>query len=271
MAGKKADDTAGDTPDNTGDGAAHESIWERMERPSRPPRAALTHAQIAAAAVEIADTEGLDAVSMRRLAERLGVATMGLYRYVRGKDDVIELMVDRVYAEEARAGESGDGEGGDWREVLRVSALRLRALILRHPWLVDTTAASGPLTPNFVARIDRLLASLDGLGLDADTAMTVIGTVSVFVTGATTTRIRMDRLMRKEGAEKMDDLRTLYSSRMRWLLESGRYPAFERYIRQGVRKDDDDWQFELGLDSVLDGIAARLRIGKQGTAIMDGI
>ena len=263
MAGNKTDGVDDVT------GAVRESIWERMERPARPPRAALTHAQIGAAAVEIADTEGLDAVSMRRLAERLGVATMGLYRYVRGKDDVIELMVDRVYAEEARAGEGG-GEGGDWREVLRVSALRLRALILRHPWLVDTTAGSGPLTPNFVARLDRLLASLDGLGLDADTAMTVIGTVTAFVTGATTSRIRMDRLMRKEGAEKMDDLRTLYSSRMRWLLDSGRYPAFERYIRQGVRKDDDDWQFELGLDSVLDGIAARLRVGEQGTAIMDG-
>ncbi|KAB8187744.1 TetR/AcrR family transcriptional regulator [Microbispora catharanthi] len=246
MAGKKADDA---------DDGAQESIWQRMQRPARPPRAALTHAQIGAAAVEIADAEGLDAVSMRRLAERLGVATMGLYRYVRGKDDVIELMVDAVYAEEARA-----GEGSDWREVLRVSALRLRALTLRHPWLVETTAQSGPLTPNFVARTDRLLASLDGLGLDADTAMTVVGTVTAFVAGATTARIRMDRLMRKEGAEKMDDLRSLYSSRMRWLLESGRYPAFERYIRQGVRKDDDDWQFELGLDSVLDGIAARLKI-----------
>ncbi|MEU7938436.1 TetR/AcrR family transcriptional regulator [Microbispora bryophytorum] len=246
MTGKKTDDA---------DDGAQESIWQRMERPARPPRAALTHAQIAAAAVEIADAEGLDAVSMRRLAERLGVATMGLYRYVRGKDDVIELMVDAVYAEEARA-----GEGGDWREVLRVSALRLRALTLRHPWLIETTAQAGPLTPNFVARTDRLLASLDGLGLDADTAMTVIGTVTAFVTGATTARIRMVRLMRKEGAEKMDDLRSLYSSRMKWLLESGRYPAFERYIRQGVRKDDDDWQFELGLDSVLDGIAARLPI-----------
>ncbi len=254
MAGKKADDTADDTGDHTGDGA-QESIWQRMERPARPPRAALTHAQIAAAAVEIADAEGLDAVSMRRLAERLGVATMGLYRYVRGKDDVFELMVDAVYAEEARA-----AEGRDWREVLRVAALRLRALTLRHPWLVETTAQSGPLTPNFVARTDRLLASLDGLGLDADTAMTVIGTVTAFVTGATTARIRMARLMRKEGAEKMDDLRTLYSSRMRWLLDSGRYPAFERYISQGVRKDDDDWQFELGLDSVLDGVAARLKI-----------
>ncbi|MEN3538039.1 TetR/AcrR family transcriptional regulator [Microbispora sp. ZYX-F-249] len=250
MAGKRADDTGGDT----GDGV-HESIWERMERPARPPRAALTHAQIAAAAVEIADAEGLDAVSMRRLAERLGVATMGLYRYVRGKDDVIELMVDAVYA-----GEGPPAEGRDWREVLHGSALRLRALMLRHPWLVETTAQAAPLTPNFVARADRLLASLYGLGLDADTAMTVLDTVDAFVSGATTARIRMARLMRKEGAEKMDDLRDRYSSRMKWLLESGRYPAFERYIREGVRKDDDDWQFELGLESVLDGVAARLGI-----------
>ncbi|MEV4327894.1 TetR/AcrR family transcriptional regulator [Microbispora rosea] len=254
MAGKKADDAQDGRQDVT-----HESVWQRMERPARPPRAALTHAQIGAAAVEIADAEGLDAVSMRRLAERLGVATMGLYRYVRGKDDVIELMVDAVYAEEARAGEGGV-LSGDWREVLRVSALCLRGLMLRHPWLVETTGQAAPLTPNFVARADRLLASLYGLGLDPDTAMTVLDTVDAFVSGATTARIRMSRLMRKEGAEKMDDLRVLYSSRMGWLLDSGRYPAFARYIRQGVRKDDDDWQFELGLDSVLDGIAARLPI-----------
>lgn len=237
------------------EGGAHESIWERMERPARPPRAALTHRQIAEAAVEIADAEGLDAVSMRRLADRLGVATMGLYRYVRGKDDVIELMVDTVYAEEAAA-----TTGADWREVLTVAARRLRALMLRHPWLVETTALAGPLTPNFIARTDRLLASLDGLGLDADTAMTVNSTVGAFVVGATTAQIRMARLMRKEGAEKMDDLRELYSSRMRWLLGSGRYPAFARYIHEGVRKDEDDWQFELGLECVLDGVAARLAL-----------
>jgi hypothetical protein len=74
-------------------------IWERVESAGRGPRPTLTHDQIARAAVEIADEADLSAVSMRRLAERLGIATMGLYRYVSGKDDVYELMLDVVAAE----------------------------------------------------------------------------------------------------------------------------------------------------------------------------
>ncbi|MEV0973992.1 TetR/AcrR family transcriptional regulator [Microtetraspora glauca] len=243
--------------DQAGNGEAEEyaSIWQRLERPAKPPRTTLTHEQIAATAVAIADEEGLDAVSMRRLAERLGVATMGLYRYVRGKDDVIELMVDAIYGEEGMP-----ETAPDWRATLRGAAWGLRGLILRHPWLVQVTASSGPLTPNLVARTDRLLASLESLDLDADTRMVVVTTVASFVSGTVGADVGLDRLMRREGVARMDDLRALYASRMMWLLGSGRYPAFENYIRQGVRKDESEWRFELGLECVLDGIAARLGI-----------
>ncbi|MFF5210578.1 TetR/AcrR family transcriptional regulator [Streptosporangium sp. NPDC000396] len=234
---------------------ARESIWQRLERPARPPRAALTHDQIATAAIEIADAEGLGAVSMRRLAERLGVATMGLYRYVRSRDDIVELMVDAAYA-----GKAGSEKEADWRTVVGDAAWGLRATILRHPWLIQATAVSSPLTPNMVAQADRLLASLDSLDLDADSKMAVIATVRAYVNGAAAGEVALTQLMRYEGATTMDDLRDAYASRMMWLLESDRYPAFKRYIHEGVRKDDAEWQFGLGLESVLDGLAARMGI-----------
>src|SRR5690242_10497698 len=72
------------------------SIWERLDATARTPKTTLTHPQIAEAAVALADAEGLAAVSMRRLAEQLGVSTMALYRYVANKDELLELMIDAV-------------------------------------------------------------------------------------------------------------------------------------------------------------------------------
>ncbi|MFC7649082.1 TetR/AcrR family transcriptional regulator [Streptosporangium lutulentum] len=82
-------------------------------------------------AIEIADTEGLDAITMRRLAAELGVAPMAAYRYVSGKDDVMELMVDLVH------GELEHSQADGWRETMRALALRTRALMLKHPWLAQ--------------------------------------------------------------------------------------------------------------------------------------
>src|SRR3569833_1197203 len=105
-------------------------LWERIEGSSRGPRPTLTHSQLAHAAVEIAAPDGLSAVSMRHLAERLGIATMGLYRYVTGKDELYELMLDAVAAEITLP-------GGGWREVADAYARQFRALSLRHPWTVQ--------------------------------------------------------------------------------------------------------------------------------------
>ena len=89
------------------------SLWERLDRPSPAPRTTLTPHRIAEAAVAIADTEGLDAVTMRRLATALGVAPMAAYRYVSGKDELIELMVDFVYGQLPL-----DTPADGWREAI---------------------------------------------------------------------------------------------------------------------------------------------------------
>ena len=100
------------------------SLWERMERPASAPRASLSLERIAAVAVEIADEEGAAAVTMRRLATKLGVAPMAAYRHVSGKDDLWALMVDRVSRQLA-----APDDAAGWREVLRSFALQTRALM----------------------------------------------------------------------------------------------------------------------------------------------
>ncbi len=230
------------------------TLWERIEGSSRGPRPALTHQQIAYAAVEIADAEGLGAVSMRRLAERLGVATMGLYRYVTGKDELYELMLDAVAAEVTLP-------DGGWREVADSYARQFRALSLRHPWSIQAHArVPASLSPNNLAITERALTSVEGLGIDVDTMMAVFGTVNSFARGAVSAEIAQREVLQRNGWTSDDDARMAFLPWVRWMLESGRYPVLSRYIVEGSNEDDAEWHFAFGLTCVLDGIAARLGI-----------
>ena len=230
------------------------SLWERLEQTAIAARPVLSAQRIATTAVGIADAGGLQAITMRRLAAELGVAPMAAYRHVSGRDDVLELMVDLVY------GEVDVPDGAGWRETMRALATGIRALVLKHPWLTRLSASQAvyELTPNRMALADRALAALYGLDLDADTAMTVFRTVAAYVHGATSAEIGLRELMDDRGWTSGAETRTGLSAQMSWLLRTGRYPAFERYIREGARKDDLQWQFETGLEHVLDGIAARV-------------
>jgi AcrR family transcriptional regulator len=240
--------------DQRAQGRIKPTLWERIEGSSRGPRPALTHQQIAHAAVEIADAEGLSAVSMRRLAERLGVATMGLYRYVTGKDELYELMLDVVAAEVTLP-------DGDWREVADAYARQFRASSLRHPWTIQARArVPASLSPNNAALTEKALTSVEGLGIDVDTMMAVFGTVNSFARGAVSAEIAQREALERNDWSSEDDVRLAFLPWVRWMLESGRYPALSRYIVDGSNEDDATWQFEFGLTCVLDGISARLGI-----------
>ncbi|MET9402814.1 TetR/AcrR family transcriptional regulator C-terminal domain-containing protein [Kitasatospora sp. NPDC002965] len=229
------------------------SLWERLDRPAPTPRNALTPHRIAAAAVALADSEGLDAVTMRRLATTLGVAPMAAYRYVSGKDELLELMVDSVYAELPL-----DRSGTDWRATMRALALALRAMNLAHPW--TSRAGTFALTPHQLAVPEHAFAALAEHGLDADTTMAVFRTVTDYVRGSVATEVALQTLQHEKGWPDGDAARAALAPRMTWLMSTGRYPAYHRYLAEATRKDDRDWQFETGLDCVLDGVAARLGI-----------
>ncbi|MFC0037800.1 TetR/AcrR family transcriptional regulator C-terminal domain-containing protein [Actinomadura rayongensis] len=231
------------------------SIWERMEQPAPEPRVVLTHASIAAAAIEIADTEGLESMSIRRLARRMNLAPMGLYRYVASKEEILELMFNAAL----EGGPATPDADADWRDVLRATAYHTREVMLAHPWLgkVVTMILTG-LAPNRLACFEQALTALDGLGLDADTSMAVVDSVMDYTMGATSRDLTVLDMMRREGWESMDEMRDAYADEMSWHMSTGRYPAFERWVREGRRKDDMAWRFDYGLDCILDGIETRL-------------
>ncbi|MGW0668203.1 TetR/AcrR family transcriptional regulator [Streptomyces sp. NPDC002746] len=249
MGGQKKDsskDTAGG-PDP--------SLWQRLEQPATTPRASLTLERIGTVAVEIADAEGVAAVTMRRLATELGVAPMAAYRHVSGKDDLWALMAERVTTEMQIP-----AVVTEWREVLRTFGLLTRDMMLRHPWIGQLPTHLFVLTPGRLAIAERQLAALDGLGLDEDSMMVAFRTVSAFAHGASQSEMALREWTESAGWSSGDETRLGLAPQMTYLMGTGRYPTYRRYGLRATRKDDAAWAFETGLDCVLDGIAARLGI-----------
>ncbi|MFB6892875.1 TetR/AcrR family transcriptional regulator [Kitasatospora sp. NPDC056327] len=241
--------------DNVDQGKERESVslWERLERPSSTARTPLNLRRIAEAAVGIADLEGLDAVTMRRLATVLGVAPMAAYRYVSSKDELLEVMVDHVYGEVVLSpGRSG------WREVMRELAVQLLEVGRRHSWV--TRAGWSGLSPNQLAVPEAALAALAAEELDADTAMAVYSTVTSYVWGALNLEIGLSQMLESRGWASYEEARSGLAPEMSWLVGTGRYPMYTRYLGEATRKGDLQWQFDTGLDCVLDGIGGRLGI-----------
>ncbi|MEV3987112.1 TetR/AcrR family transcriptional regulator C-terminal domain-containing protein [Nonomuraea sp. NPDC049758] len=192
---------------------------------------------------------------MRRLATHLGVAPMAPYRHVSGKDDLLELMVDHVYADLRVPGGLGR------RPSLRALAVLTRELMLRHRRLAQLPPqAKLSLTPNRMTVAEQAPTALDGLGLDADTMMSAFRAVDAYVHGAVSYESAVSALVSNLGLSGEAELRDDLAPVMMWHMRTGRYPTFQHYLRTATRKDDASWQFALGLDCLRDGIAIRLGI-----------
>lgn len=138
-------------------------LWGEPERGGRRgPRQGLTVEEVVRAATRVADAEGLDAVTMRRVAGDLGVAPMTLYTYVPGKAELLDLMLDAAYSRMARANTAGRA----WRERLVAIADENRVLFVTHPWAAAISTTRPPLGPGLMAKYEHELSALDGLGLD---------------------------------------------------------------------------------------------------------
>ncbi len=224
------------------------TVWDRPEPPARP--VPLDRARIVAAAVALADEGGLEAVSLRRVAARLGAGPMRLYGYISTKEELFDLMLDEVYAEILPR-----ERPGDWREALRVHAHRTRQAALRHEWLADLLGGRPALGPNALAVAETTLAALDGLA-DVDTVMRAVETVSAYLTGAIRREIADLRAERATGLSKRDWQRAQgpHVSRM---LATGRFPALAKAMHEGTDVAAEE-SFATGLDWVLDAVAARL-------------
>jgi AcrR family transcriptional regulator len=219
---------------------------------------ALSRAEIVDAAIAIADAEGSDAVSMRRIAQVLRAGTMSLYWHVANKEQLLDLMLDALLGEVEVPEPSGD-----WRADLRTQARNERAMLLRHAWVMDFLGGRPPLGPNTLLLMDRLLAAVDGLGLDLAAAMNILGTVQTYVMGSVLREMQEARSQRDQDQSGITE-QEWEPARAAWrdrLDADGRFTRVVRFLDAGIDPDaaeTRDDRFEFGLDCVIDGIAAKV-------------
>lgn len=227
----------------------HVNIWMRPERPARGPRPAYSRARITEAAVRVADAEGLDAASMRRIAAEIGTGAMSLYRYVPSRDDLIELMVDHVTGEL----DLPAAPTGDWRADLTLLAERDRAVRLRHPWVQDTRPVRYSFGPNQLRVLEFGVGALD-LGIPIDDMMMLFGLVEGYVETRVREELAWDEELRRSGISKEGWMARSGQYVMR-LVNSGEHPIFTRIVMDARQPHmGREAGFRCGLERILDCI-----------------
>jgi AcrR family transcriptional regulator len=234
------------------------SIWDRPEPGSRRPRH--TREQIAAAALAIADRDGFEAVSMRRVAAEIGAGTMTLYHYVRTKDELIDLMDDAIMGQVLIP----DGElPAHWRAAIEMIGRRSHEVFQRHPWALQAlTGAQGG--PNGMRHFEQSLAAVSSLDADTATRIGVISMVDDYVFGYVfRTGQVADSFKDPANEEIIAELLPHFEAQ----IHSGEYPHLQSLFGDGdvretwegiVETMTADGRFEEGLGLLLDGIEAKL-------------
>ncbi|MFF7457191.1 TetR/AcrR family transcriptional regulator [Kitasatospora sp. NPDC008115] len=222
-------------------------VWERPEPPGRPTPAPLSRDRIVGAAIRLADADGLEAVSLRKVAAVLGAGPMRLYGYIATKEELLDLMVDAVHAEIRPS-------GGSWREVLHSLADATRRAAHRHEWFADLIGGRPHLGPHTLASGEAVAAGLNGV--DLDLAVPAIAAVNAYVVGAVRREITERRAERTTGMDK-EQWQAAYGPYLQRTFATGRFPALAMVVRDGPHLDPDE-TFRTGLGFLLDGIEAHI-------------
>jgi AcrR family transcriptional regulator len=241
-------------------------LWGRGDAPARGPKPALTVEGITAAAIAVADADGLGALSMRRVAEHLGKSPMSLYTYVPGKAELVDLMLDRVLAEFPA---DYPAEGG-WRPAVEAAARMAWDFYQRHPWVLQISGARSGLGPNELDFYESQARLFDGLGLSAVQVARAANVLVSFVRGAA--KAVSDARAAEQATGMSDD--EWWNARKPFLDElaeewARRYPVMTRLFEEQAfdqldRPDETTPYlvqeavdtFEFGLQRLLDGFEA---------------
>ena len=211
----------------------------------RGPRPRHTRQDVLLAAVAIADADGIDKVTFRAVAARLGVGVMSLYSYVPDKQALVYGMVAEVSAE-PRLPELT----GDWRADVHRLAHEQRALLHRHPWLVTESSHLQPLGPAILAQLEWALGALEPTGLSAGERLETIAMLNWFIGN-----IVRGELATRAAPPPESEQAAAQAEQMAELLATGRYPQFAAAITQSKPPDPDARpHFDRLLDRVLDGL-----------------
>src|ERR1700688_4010713 len=211
----------------------------------------LAPGRIVAAAMAVADAEGLAGLSMRRVATEIVGATMSLYRHVADKDDLLLKMMDAAFGECRFPARPPQG----WRDQFELAARTLWAMFQRHPWLAPALSVTRPQPiARGLACAEWVLSALDGQGLDPSTMLTIHITLVNYVRG---TAVNLELEADTEAASGLNSEEWLDTQgpALQSIVEAGRFPVFER-----LTATDYDFNlenlFEFGLQRLLDGLTA---------------
>jgi AcrR family transcriptional regulator len=239
-------------------------IWALPPPAGRKPR--FTRDQIARTGLAIADREGFDAVTMKRIAQELGAGTMTLYYYVRTKADVVALMQDAILSDVLIP--PGDLPVG-WQEATTAIARLTRQVLIAHPWSL-TALNEAQFGPNAARHFEQSLAAAAAAGLPARARLELIATVDDYVAGNALHSI--EALTRGRLAEADPDMVAATISYWTTQIQPGEFPELTALYQAGATADDGEaaappmtedaltHQFERGLAALLDGLSARFGI-----------
>ena len=240
-------------------------LWGRRGRGQRGPKPGLSVDAIVAAAVRLADAEGLEAVSMAHVAEQLGFTTMSLYRHVSSKEELLQLM----WNASAQGAEELVIAGDDWRSRLRTWAMIQREMIDRHPWITQMPMAAPPMAPNSLTFVERGLEAMDGTGLaDAD-KLRIIGLISSYTLSEA--RMAHDAARAARAAEAAAGGEAMpvwtFEALLREVTDEQTYPRLHRLAwSEGIGDNpagfDEQEEFRFGLDRILDGAEVLIRMAQ---------
>lgn len=222
-------------------------MWDQPAAASTRSKGGLSLYAIVLTAIQLADENGLEALSMRKVAAALGSGTMSLYNYVVGKDELIELMIDQVYAEMPVP-----DPDLPWRERVRLLARGEWDLFHRHPWILQTNLTRLALGPNLMDHAERMYAALGSVGLKGIHLARSAHLIGSFVLGAARSSTVEAQTVATTG-ESVDDY---YSARMEFwekYFQPDRYPAHTQIWTDGGFDDSLD-ELDFGIDRLLDSI-----------------
>lgn len=241
-------------------------LWDGAPTPRRGPRQRLELTQIVDVAITQADSAGSAALSLRALAQALGIGTASLYTYVPGKAELLELMVDRIVGTQPLP----TADRG-WRAGLHDLAMSDLAAFRAHPWLVGVAASRTVFGPHVLTRYDAALALFDGCGLAAADITGCHAAVESYTRGAATAVVEAEQAPRHTGSsddewwqqrapllgERMNDR----FPRLATLARAGAFDVQESALPYTVQRALD--RFTFGLELVLDAIGARITAAQQ--------
>jgi AcrR family transcriptional regulator len=227
-------------------------IWARLSGQGRGPARTLDHETITNAAIAIADADGLDAVTMRAVAGKVGHSPMALYRHVGGRDDLTELMYDAVLGEL----ELTRAPSGNWRAGLTGLARSTRRLQHRHPWA--TRLGHRPtLGPNYIRMMEYAMACVDAPGRPIDEMLDMVGTVLQFTNGFVREELGVAEAHRRTGLDRAGWQQHM-TPFVTELLGTGDHPYLAKIILDADDSPDHDTVFERRLGMVLAGLATAM-------------